>query len=101
MLFMMQVSFPLEKFNRAMAEGTAGLKLKRILEDIKPEAVYFAAKEGKRGGFILVNVEKSPDFPKMAEPWFLNFDAQVEFTPVMTPEDLQKSGLDEMAKKWK
>jgi hypothetical protein len=38
--------------------------------------------------------------PRLAEPWFLNFDATVEFLPAMTPADLQKAGLAEIAKKW-
>jgi hypothetical protein len=28
------------------------------------------------------------------------FNATVEFLPAMTSEDLQKSGLDELAKRW-
>jgi hypothetical protein len=38
------------------------------------------------------------DIPKMAEPWFLMFNATVEFQPVMTPEDLVKAGLEELGK---
>ena len=38
--------------------------------------------------------------PGLAEPWFLNFDAAVDFIPTMSPEDLQKAGLDAIAKKW-
>jgi hypothetical protein len=39
--------------------------------------------------------------PRVAEPWFLNFDAAVEFLPAMTPADLQKAGLDDIGKKWR
>jgi hypothetical protein len=38
--------------------------------------------------------------PRIAEPWFLNFNATVEFMPVMTPADLQQAGLDALIKKW-
>jgi hypothetical protein len=38
--------------------------------------------------------------PAFAEPFFLLFNASVNFEPVMTPEDLAKSGLDEVGKKW-
>lgn len=41
------------------------------------------------------------EMPRFAEPWFLHFDASVEFLPAMTPQDLQRAGLDELAKKWK
>ncbi len=45
----MQVSMPVEKFNRAVADGTAGDKIQRILEHTQAEAVYFTATDGKRG----------------------------------------------------
>jgi hypothetical protein len=92
---------PVEKFNAAVRDGSAGPKIGRILEDLKPEAVYFAAvDEGKRGGFLVVDIKDTSEIPKYAEPWFLNFDADIKFIPVMTPEDLQKSGLDKLGKKW-
>jgi hypothetical protein len=91
---------PVEKFNEALRDGSAAKKLGRILEETKPEAAYFTAKDGKRGGYIVVNVSNTSDIPRLAEPWFLNFNATVEFLPVMIPEDLQKAGLDEIAKKW-
>jgi hypothetical protein len=39
--------------------------------------------------------------PRVAEPWFLNFDATVEFLPAMTSADLQKAGLDNIANMWR
>jgi len=100
MRFIMHVSMPVEKFNEAQRDGSAAKKLGRILEDTKPEAAYFTAKDGKRGGYIIVNIANASDIPRLAEPWFLNFNATVEIMPAMIPEDLQKAGLDEIAKKW-
>jgi hypothetical protein len=45
-------------------------------------------------------MSKTSEIPGLAEPWFLNFDAKVEFSPAMTPEDLQKAGLEGLVKKW-
>jgi hypothetical protein len=100
MRFIMHVVLPVEKFNAALRDGTAAKKLRQILEDNKPEAAYFTAKDGKRGGYIVVNISSVSEIPRLAEPWFLNFDATVEFLPAMLAEDLQKAGLDEIAKKW-
>ena len=100
MRFIMHVVLPVERFNESLRDGTAAKKMGRILEDNKPEAAYFTAKDGKRGGYIIVNVANVADIPRLAEPWFLNFDATVEFLPAMLAEDLQKAGLDEIAKKW-
>jgi hypothetical protein len=101
MRFVLYISLPVDKFNQAVLDGTAGKKIGRILEETKPEAAYFCAKDGKRGGFLVVNMSTTSEMPRFAEPWFLHFDATVEFLPAMTPEDLQKAGLDELAKKWR
>ena len=100
MRYILHVTFPPEKFNAAVREGTAGQKMASILEEIKPEAAYFFATDGKRGGFLVINMEKASEIPRFAEPWFLNFDATVEFHPTMTPEDLAKAGLEALGKKW-
>jgi hypothetical protein len=100
MRFLMHVSLPVEKFNQAVRAGTVGQTLNRILDDANPEAVYFCAQEGKRGGYLVINMSDVSEMPRFAEPWFLNFDAQVEFIPTMTAQDLQRAGLDQIAKKW-
>jgi hypothetical protein len=100
MRMLMHVSLPLEPFNTAVRDGSAGAKMGRILEDLKPEAAYFTEYEGRRGGIMVVDVKKPSDVPRLAEPWFLLFDAKVEFRIAMTPEDLGKAGLPGLGKKW-
>lgn len=100
MKFLVHVSLPPQKFNDAVRDGSAGKKIARILEATKPEAVYFAAKDGQRGGYFVHNIKDSSELPKIAEPWFLNFDATVEFMPVMLPEDLKAANLEKLGKKW-
>lgn len=101
MRMLMHVDFPLEPFNQAVRDGTAGEKIQRILEAIEPEAVYFSEQDGKRGGVLVVNVDSPSDVPALAEPFFLTFNAAVEFRIAMTPDDLGKAGLDEIGKKWR
>ncbi|MFQ6045542.1 MAG: panthothenate synthetase [Gemmatimonadales bacterium] len=100
MRMLMIVHLPPEKFNKAVADGTAGETIGRILEDMKPEAVYFSEQDGNRGGIIVVDVSDPSQIPALAEPWFLNFNARTEFRIAMTPEDLQRAGLEELGKKW-
>ena len=71
-----------------------------IFEDIKPEAIYFTERNGKRGGTLIVDVADSSKFPSVAEPFFLTFNADVQFHIVFGPEDLAKAGLEELAKKY-
>ena len=63
-----------------------------ILAEQKPDAVYFYADDGKRTGLLVVNMKDTSQIPAIAEPWFLAFNASVEFHPVMSPEDLAKAG---------
>ena len=100
MRMMMHVEFPLEPFNTAVRTGTAGSIMKKILDDAKPEAAYFGEQDGKRGGILIVDVSKPSDVPRLAEPWFLNFNAEVKFRVVMTPEDLVEADLLALGKKW-
>jgi hypothetical protein len=100
MRMMMLVQFPPESFNAAVRNGTLGRKMTQILEAMKPEAAYFSEREGKRGGVFVVNINEPSDVPRLAEPWFLTFNAEVEFRVCMTPEDLAKANLDELGKKW-
>jgi hypothetical protein len=56
--------------------------------------------DGRRGVIIIADVAGPSAVPKIAEPWFLVFDAEVEFHIVMSPDDLEKAGLDNLAKNW-
>jgi hypothetical protein len=96
----MNVKIPHRPFNAAVKDGSVGPKLNRILEAIKPEAVYFTEQNGQRGAVLVVDMPDSSKIPALAEPWFLTFEADVEFRIAMTPEDLKKGGLDDLGKKW-
>ena len=100
MRVLMHVKLPNEGFNAAVRDGSAGKKLNRILDELKPEAAYFTEYEGMRGAILIVEVPDPSRVPALAEPWFLTFNAHVEMHIVMTPADLQHAGLDEIRKKW-
>ncbi|SDG09097.1 panthothenate synthetase [Paraburkholderia phenazinium] len=100
MKMLLTVQIPHEPFNSLVKSGKAGETLGHILETIKPEAVYFTEQDGMRCGIFLVNVQDSSDVPAFAEPFFLTFQASCKFRIVMSPEDLQKAGLEELGKKW-
>lgn len=50
---------------------------------------------------MIVDMSEPSKVPFYAEPWFLAFNADVEFHVVMTPDDLRKSGFATLGKKWK
>ncbi len=100
MRFIFKFSVPPEKFNEAVLDGTAGMKIDEILEETKPEAAYFFADSGRRAGLFVVDLADTSEIPKISEPWLLNFDATVEFIPTMTPADLREAGLEAIGRKW-
>ena len=92
MRFMLKVAWDVQAGNALAKKGTLGSVVESILAELKPEAAYFTAENGKRGGILIVNMEDASQIPAIAEPWFLACNATVEFLPVMLPEDLKKAG---------
>src|SRR4029434_915728 len=97
MRMLLDIKIPHETFNAAVRHGVVGQKLQRILEATKREAVYFTGRDGRRGVTMIVNLDDPSKIPTFAEPWFLTFNADVEFRVTMTPEDLARVGLDALA----
>lgn len=91
MRMMMKVSIPVESGNAAVANGTLGTTIQKILSEVHPEAAYFAAENGERTGYIILDMTDSSQMVQFAEPWFLAFNARIEFQPCMTPQDLGKA----------
>jgi hypothetical protein len=100
MRLLMNVTMPHEPFNAAVRDGSAGEKLERILKETGPEAVYFTERYGHRGAILIFNLADPSKIPAVSEPWFLAFNADVEFRILMTAEDLGKAGLADIGKKW-
>ncbi len=100
MKMLLTVEIPHEPFNSLVKSGKAGEIIGRILETIKPEVAYFTEQDGTRGAVFVVDVQTPSDVPALAEPFFLQFQANSKFRIAMSPEDLQKAGLEELGKKW-
>ena len=100
MRMLMQVTIPHELFNAAVKDGSAGAKMKRILDEQKPEAAYFTAVDGLRCGVLIIELADASKIPSFAEPWFLTFGGNIEFRPVMTAQDLGAAGLEALGKAW-
>jgi hypothetical protein len=96
----MLLQFPIEPFNTLVKSGVIGEKMHQILEATKPESAYFTERNGHRGGILVVDVASPVDVPRLAEPWFLTLNAEVEFRVAMTAEDLGTADLGALGKKF-
>jgi len=100
MKMLVNITFPIEPFNSMVRNGTAGDILGRILEDVKPESIFFTELDGHRGAVMEVDVSDASEIPSLVEPWFLSFEANCEFKIAMTPDDLMKADLAKLGEKY-
>jgi hypothetical protein len=81
----------IEAGNASISNGTMTKSIDTMIEQLKPEAAYFFANDGRRGGFMIFDMADTSQIPQIAEPLFQVFHAEVEFTPVMNHDDLQRA----------
>lgn len=75
-----------------MPDGRFEKLLMQTIEMLQPEAAYFFADGGKRTANLFFDLKDQSDIPRIAEPWFMETNATVEFFPCMNADDV-KLGL--------
>jgi hypothetical protein len=92
MRMLLKVNIPTPAGNEAIKNGAIPNKLKQILDDLKPEAAYFAEDDGERTAYLFLDMAEPSDLPRIAEPFFHAFNARLTARPAMTLDDLAKAG---------
>jgi len=82
---------PTDIFNDMVREGTAASTLEKLVAVFEPEAVYFVSMDGVRTALIVTDLKEPSDLVKIAEPFFLAMEAEIDCYPAMNPEDLKKA----------
>jgi hypothetical protein len=90
MRFMLSFRIPPEEGNAAMKDGSFMPAFQSVMEELQPEAAYFADIEGARGGYLVVNMDDASQIPAIAEPLFLGLGATVKIHPVFTLDDVPR-----------
>ena len=89
---LVKAKWPVEKANHPARHGELAKTVQSIVEELKVEAAYFYTDDGKRTALMVIDLQDASELPRIAEPWFLAFNATVEFKPTMILEDLERAG---------
>lgn len=93
---LMKVTLPVEMGNKAVKDGTLPKTVEEMIRKTKPEASYFYTETGKRSMLFVFDMKDASQIPMIAESFFMDLHADVQFYPVMNAADL-KTGLEKVS----
>ncbi|MFF4224009.1 hypothetical protein ACX9I7_03485 [Streptomyces sp. L500] len=80
--------------NAGVKDGSLPRLMEKIVEELKPEAAYFAPLDGGRSCLMVFDMRDSSQLVGIGEKFFQEADAEVELNPVMNLDDLKKGLAD-------
>lgn len=87
---LLKITLDVAASNRAILDGNLAKIIGDTTERVHPESSYFCTLDGCRSCIMVFDLKDASDIPLIAEPFFLNLNAKVEFSPVMNADDLKK-----------
>lgn len=90
MRMMVRVTIPADAGSAGIKSGKLPQIIGETIARHKPEAAYFTADGGNRTAYFFIDLKDQSDMPSIAEPFFSEMNAEVDFQPVMTADDLKK-----------
>ena len=88
MRVMVKFTIPTQESNPLVEDGSIGQSMQNIIGNLQPEAAYFCHVDGKRGGYLVMNVEEGSEIVTKIEPFFLQMGAEIDTFPVMNADEL-------------
>ena len=61
MRVMVKFPFPTRESNALVSDGSIGQTMQTIIGNLPPEAAYFCHVDGKRGGYLVANLEEGSE----------------------------------------
>jgi hypothetical protein len=92
---MVKFTIPTQEANPLVKDGSIGQTMESLMGNLQPEAAYFGPIEGKRGRFIVINMEEGCDVVTKLEHLRLELGATIELFPVATADEL-RAGLQSL-----
>ena len=86
---LMKVKIPTAAGNEAIKNGSLPEIVGNALAALNAEAAYFTSEDGMRTALIFFDMKDSSEIPPAAEPFFMAFDAQITFAPVMNADEMR------------
>ena len=86
---LMKVKIPTAAGNEAIRNGSLPEVVGKALTDLNAEAAYFTSEDGMRTALIVFDMNDPSEIPPAAEPFFMAFDAEITFAPVMNADDMR------------
>lgn len=87
---MVNFTIPTQEIYPLVQDGSIGQTMESLLGKLQPEAAYFGPIEGKRGGFIVINMEQESEVVTKLEPLWQELGATIETYPVATADELSR-----------
>ncbi|MEU5179569.1 DUF3303 family protein [Streptomyces longwoodensis] len=95
MRMLLKACMDTEKANEAVRNGTLDKLIHEVAQQLKPEAAYFTAENGRRTAFMVFDMQDSSTMPMISEPFFQDLGADITYTPVMNMDDVER-GLSQL-----
>ena len=90
MRMMMKAQLDTAASTKAIQDGRMTTVMQSMMEKLKPEAAYFGPDGGQRTAFVIFQLDDPSQLPAISEPLFAEFNARIEFFPVMDRADLER-----------
>ncbi len=96
MRMMLKAVVDTEAGNEALRNGSMVKGIEQLMQDLKPEAVYFVGSEdGQRSCIVVFDMADPSQMPLIAEPLYMGVKARVSIVPCMNLDDVRR-GLSQL-----